>query len=368
MKTRAHFILLIFTLSVAPKWGHAFGLEKLDHRDNLYSIKQNGEDVWVIGYPGKMLRSKDKGKTWELLSIAKKSDALFSIDFGDSKNALISGRDGVILRTVDGGDNWKRIDTKVENPLFDVEMVGPNKAWAVGHFNTIIHSEDGGVTWQQQVWELPEDAFDEPGLHAVSFADEKNGWIVGEFGTILHTKDGGESWEAQKSGVYSSLFDVKFTSPMVGTAVGAWGTVLRTENGGHTWVKAYVSQKQHLYTLVQFDEERFIAAGQEGGIVVGKMPPGVAPSDIPKAEEKKEGASEEDEGNLEEEEEGAPPVEVVEAAPQNIGQYENRAMGIYTWIDNLHFFDDSRGIAVGGRGHMMLTEDGGKTWKKISGK
>ena len=362
-------LLLALLLSAVPTGSHAFNLIDLDHRDNIYSVVKNGEDVWAVGYPGKMLHSKDKGNTWKLLSVAKKSDALFSIDFGDSKVGLISGRDGVILRTMNGGKNWTRIDTKAPEPLFDVEMVGPNKAWAVGHFNTILHSSDGGVSWQKQVFELSEDAFDEPGLHAVSFADEKNGWIVGEFGTILHTEDGGETWNAQKSGVAYSLYDVCFSSPMVGTAVGSWGTVLRTENGGNNWVKAYVSEKEHLYTLFHLDEAHFIAVGQDGGLVEGNMPPGVAPSETMSSEEDKTNAEDtKDVALTEDGEPGSPPISKVEAAAPNIGQYKHRKIGIYTWLDNLQFFDAKRGLAVGGRGNMLLTEDGGQTWTNISGK
>ena len=48
---------------------------------------------------------------------------------------------------------------------------------------------DDGATWEDR--SLGKDIT----LNAVTFVDEKEGWIVGEFGTILHTSDGGETWQ-----------------------------------------------------------------------------------------------------------------------------------------------------------------------------
>ena len=39
------------------------GLESLSHRDKLYDIHAWGHEVLVVGYPGRILRSSDAGKT-----------------------------------------------------------------------------------------------------------------------------------------------------------------------------------------------------------------------------------------------------------------------------------------------------------------
>ena len=56
-------------------------------------------------------------------------------------------------------------------------------------------------------------------LNAVFFADENNGWAVGYFGTIIHTDDGGLSWSLQKSPIVADLYDVTFSDPRNGWAV-----------------------------------------------------------------------------------------------------------------------------------------------------
>ena len=42
-------------------------------------------------------------------------------------------------------------------------------------------------------------------LNSVYFTNEKKGWTIGVEGTILHTDDGGKNWEQQISGTTNSL-------------------------------------------------------------------------------------------------------------------------------------------------------------------
>ena len=79
----------------------------------------------------------------------------------------------------------------------------PNHIWAVGPVGAIIHSADGGETWQNQ--SLGRDVT----LNGVSFASDTEGWIAGEFGSILRTQDGGQTWQEQRN----VLNLPKFTRP-----------------------------------------------------------------------------------------------------------------------------------------------------------
>ena len=62
-----------------------------------------------------------------------------------------------------------------------------------------------------------------------------DGWTVGYQGMILHTSDGGISWEIQTSGTPRNLRDVSFSGTKYGWAVGDSGCVIKTSNGGITW-------------------------------------------------------------------------------------------------------------------------------------
>ena len=234
-----------------------------------------------------------------------------------------------MLRTTDGGENWKTQPPPCKDPLFDVTLVDENFGVAVGHFNTILATNDGGVTWTKQEYLIPEDESDEPGFNAVFFQDRNVGWAAGEFGTVILTADGGKTWARTDTGTVKPLYSIRFDDALNGAAVGADGTIILTSDGGKTWKTIPSGTERHLFDFrrrgackeketeaVQY----IVAIGQEGTVitVAGEQ------------------------------------AKTVDA-------------GIYTWLDAVKFVDNCKGWAVGGRGHMLYTEDGGATWRKTAG-
>jgi hypothetical protein len=71
-------------------------------------------------------------------------------------------------------------------------------------------------------------------LYDLFFLDENNGWAVGSKGSIIHTIDGGETWELQSQGLTSNfLRGIHFTFPTNGYVVGNEKTLLKyTEVSG----------------------------------------------------------------------------------------------------------------------------------------
>src|SRR5260370_29474966 len=87
--------------------------------------------------------------------------------------------------------------------------------------------------------------FDDAALHAVQFVDANEGWAVGDEGVVLHTIDGGKTWERQTTGVRASLRSVHFLNPYTGWVAGreelpgggGAGVVLYTQDGGVAWTR-----------------------------------------------------------------------------------------------------------------------------------
>ncbi|QDT25138.1 Ycf48-like protein precursor [Gimesia panareensis] len=105
--------------------------------------------------------------------------------------------DGALLRkTMNRGLVWEMPAGALPDPLKDftdfkaVEVRG-NQIWVAGDPGSVIwHSADGGQTWQQQ-W-----TGQSTPLSSIDFVDEQTGYAVGALGTILHTRDGGLSWQS----------------------------------------------------------------------------------------------------------------------------------------------------------------------------
>lgn len=87
-----------------------------------------------------------------------------------------------------------------------VHALDARTVWASGHAGTVVRSLDGGTTWQATV--VPEQAkMQWRDLHAAS-ADEA--WLMaagnGPMSRIVHTADGGASWQTQWVNADSSAF------------------------------------------------------------------------------------------------------------------------------------------------------------------
>jgi len=118
---------------------------------------------------------------------------LFTIRFSDSRNGLISGLGGVVLRSGDGGHTWTYVETDRRQALFSVAM-SDRRAIAVGEKGLVQYSDDGGVSWAQPSEENFPPIF--TFMRDLRFAPTSNdvGFIVGQEGMVLRSRDGGDSW------------------------------------------------------------------------------------------------------------------------------------------------------------------------------
>ena len=85
------------------------------------------------------------------------------------------------------------------NILWDVVYINSNEGWAVGQHMTILKTTDGGYNWKVK------SSASSDKLYSVSFIDDKSGLAVGTNGIILKTTDGGNDWALQNSGTTHTL-------------------------------------------------------------------------------------------------------------------------------------------------------------------
>ena len=173
---------------------------------------------------------------------------------------------------------------------------------AVGQRGHIVVSSDGGKTWKQAPVPVSSD------LTAVFFADRENGWAVGHDGVVLHSGNGGESWQVQltghkandlllaamerksaaepasadakallaeaqrykEQGADKPFLDVWFADAANGYVVGAYNLIFRTADGGKTWEPWFDRPDNpkffNLYAIRPVAGDLYIAG--EGGLVL----------------------------------------------------------------------------------------------------
>jgi photosystem II stability/assembly factor-like uncharacterized protein len=183
---------------------------------------------------------------WQIIREPKWDCNFCSICFVDSQNGWAIGDNKNIIYTGDGGKTWDYQNNEAVEwgaDYKDIIFVNKNYGWLVGFTERgiIFRTEDGGDTWVAQetlinpwpiqVWE------------SVHFVNELAGWIVGwsgspktrYWGTILHTIDGGNTWEVQEDSLDSFLYDVTFVDSLRGWTCGQYGDVFCTVDGGKQW-------------------------------------------------------------------------------------------------------------------------------------
>jgi photosystem II stability/assembly factor-like uncharacterized protein len=197
---------------------------------------------------------------------------LFSVTFPTDEKGWVCGRWGTVLHSNDGGKTWEGQESGTDYSLTSVCFVDEKTGWIVGDVGTIIRTIDGGKTWEKQ--ECPVDYL----LKSVCFVDNKTGWAVGEYTTILYTADGGKIWKVQFKGEDYRFSSVSFCDHDNGWAVGEYGFTYHTSDGGKTWVHqagefgfseetGEVIGGNYLFDVVAVDPRTAWAVGIDGYVI-----------------------------------------------------------------------------------------------------
>jgi len=175
-----------------------------DERGPVYNSVYllDNQTGWIVGDYGTILHTADGGESWstqeckDIIPVLDEDEwwaaipSLFDVTFVDSKKGLISGIDGIILVTEDGGLNWRKVPTPTRLPIYALVAKG-KKAWAIGGKGNYLISNDGGFNWKVVTDVIKTRKW----LRGISFSSVDHGWIVGGMGSVLKTVDGGDHWE-----------------------------------------------------------------------------------------------------------------------------------------------------------------------------
>lgn len=250
-------------------------------------------------------------QTYELGSLTTESNtSIRGVSVVSDSVAWVSGSNGSIGRTINGGKDWKWTKPKGYEKLDfrDIEAFDDNTAVIAnaGSPAYILRTTDGGKNWTESYKNLDSAVF----LDGMDFWDEKNGIIFGDpvqnRMQVMVTSDGGISWKDM-----SATFNLQMVPNEAGFA--ASGTSIKTLPGGKVWI-ASGGNRSSIYTS---DNYGLVWKRYDCPIIQGKSTTGAF---------------------------------------------------------SIDFFDLNQGIVVGGdfekdkenTNNVLLTNDGGKSWSKPS--
>jgi photosystem II stability/assembly factor-like uncharacterized protein len=194
----------------------------LASRNLLLGVAQAGDRLVAVGQRGHIVVSADGGATWTQSPVPVSSD-LTSVWFVDATTGWAVGHDGVILHSDDGGAHWKvQLDGRRANELLVAAMES----------NAAAQPEsEPARALLDEAKRFAEQGPDKPFLD-VWFADRANGFAVGAYNMIFATSDGGENWVPWFDRTDNpKLFNLHAVRPVAGDlwVVGEAGVVLRLD-------------------------------------------------------------------------------------------------------------------------------------------
>lgn len=203
----------------------------------------------AVGDSGIIIRTVDGGNDWDI--VLNIDTVSFSrVRFFDSQNAIAIGSDVYISN--DSGLNW----TSKQKPDYykDIEILNDSTCLVTGSNIGLIKSYDKGASWDTLIGEEPPRS-----IGLLSFVDEHIGYSIHSYGggitdEILKTTDGGINWTEidAESGLDNTIMEgFVFISEDIGFR-GGWYSphMMRTIDGGVNWsTVSYVdsSAQFHFY-------------------------------------------------------------------------------------------------------------------------
>jgi photosystem II stability/assembly factor-like uncharacterized protein len=148
----------------------------------IYSISMaDAQNGWAVGQLSLVLHTSDGGKTWQKQSTPKDDQGvhLFAVQAVNPKQAIAVGEWGTRLLTEDGGQSW-------QDASLTIDEEHPQFVWLT-------------VPDQEKV-RRGEKVFEDVTLNDVSClpANHQFCWIIGEFAYLFRSEDGGKNWERGK--------------------------------------------------------------------------------------------------------------------------------------------------------------------------
>lgn len=268
-----------------------------------------GKRIVCVGQRGHIVYSDDGGTSWNQAEVPVSSD-LTAVTFPTSRHGWAVGHDGVILHTVDAGATWnKQFDGRAaaramaarhatlknctgchdkketirtparesartlntpafgkgpDKPFLDVWFENESNGYAVGAFNMIFRTVNGGKEWEP----LYNRTENRKRLHLYAVKAVGNDiFVVGEQGLALKLDKVSGQFRAQKTGYNGTLFGI-IGKPGSIIVYGMRGTAFLSRDAGAGWQKVATGTPLGITGSTMAEDGTIVLVNQAGHLLI----------------------------------------------------------------------------------------------------
>lgn len=219
----ATVLLSICLTSTAFAQWHRIGVD-------MYGVDICGSTMLTVGAFGEMLRSSDKGKTWQLPNSGTRHP-LHGVALFTEKEGVAIGDSGTIIRTSDGGMTWDPLPALFgKQNYFTVVAASETTGFIVAADGGILRTNNQGLDWER-IATIPPRVTDR-----AAFPVPAVGFIIGDSGRVYRSNDSGTTWQVAHQDTSQHWVGVAFSDSLHGFICSERGLVRRTTNSGETWI------------------------------------------------------------------------------------------------------------------------------------
>jgi photosystem II stability/assembly factor-like uncharacterized protein len=238
----------------------------------LLDVAVAGGRLVAVGERGHIVYSEDQGVNWVQADVPSRAH-LNAICFVDAQQGWAVGEDAVILHTEDGGKSWQHQfddrDAEVKGPLLDLHFFNNLEGLAVGVFNKIYHTVDGGSNWD--VWQDRIDNPEEWHLFNITATSEQALYIGSEQGLMFRSLDGGKNFSPVQTDHFGSFHGMLARPGDDGrdqlVLFGVGGVVFTSLDGGESWNELDSPTEVGLYSGAWLEDGSALIVGSEGMVM-----------------------------------------------------------------------------------------------------
>ena len=281
----------------------------------ILDVVKAGKRLVAVGAFGHVVFSDDRGKSWTQAKTPTRN-TLTSVHFPSANIGYAVGLDNIIIKTIDGGANWRKIHIdpdlllaknrfeafsgepndcggKTEDddcliPLLSVFFLDNNNGFAVGAFGQALFTKNGGQDWEwrplpkarvKNEFEDPKDPTDDyeffqAHLNGIARTTNGNIYIAAEYGVIYRSTDGGNNFTPISTGYNGSFWGILPLGNSI-LAYGMRGNIWRSDDNGNRWRKldtgnAHQSFQDGIRLEQGFTNGYIVLAGLNGVIAISR--------------------------------------------------------------------------------------------------